>query len=160
MSTKTSAKVPVTARVTHRFSAAPERVFDAWLDPERAARFLFATPTGEMVRVEIDARVGGTFRIVERRGSEEAGHYGEFLEIDRPRRLVFTFATAPDARNADAVVVEIVPAGTGCELTLTHQLKPEWAAYAGRTEEGWSGILDGLAVTLGERQGHSVGDAS
>lgn len=159
MSTKTSAQVPVSVHVTRRFNASPERVFDAWLDPARAAQFLFATPTGEMVRVEIDARVGGTFRIVERRGSEEAGHYGEFLEIDRPRRLVFTFATEQDSRNADVVVVEIVPTGTGCELSLTHHMKPEWAAYASRTEDGWTGILAVLAATLGEHWDRSVSDA-
>ena len=43
-----------TLRVTHRFAHSPERVFDAWLDPAIAGKFLFATPDGEMVRVEID----------------------------------------------------------------------------------------------------------
>lgn len=46
-------------RLTRRFSASPERVFDAWLDPEKAGRFLFATEDGEMVRVEIDPNTPG-----------------------------------------------------------------------------------------------------
>jgi uncharacterized protein YndB with AHSA1/START domain len=37
---------------------------DAWLDPEKATKFLFARPGGEMVRVEIDPRVGGRYSIV------------------------------------------------------------------------------------------------
>ena len=85
-----TAEAPVKVRVTRRFSTSPERVFDAWLDPEKAGRFLYATKEGEMVQVEIDARVGGRYSIVERRDGQDVEHTGEYLEIDRPRRLVFT----------------------------------------------------------------------
>jgi len=145
-----NAETPVTVRVTRRFRAAPERVFDAFLDPAMAGRFMFATPAGRMIRVEIDARVGGSFCFVERRGGEDAEHYGEYLEIDRPRRLAFTFATEKDAKEPDRVVIDIVPLEAGCELTLTHEMKPEWAEWAGRTQQGWTNILEGLSATLGE----------
>ena len=48
----------IDVRVTRRFAASSERVFDAWLNPEKARRFLFATESGQMTQVEIDARVG------------------------------------------------------------------------------------------------------
>ena len=141
-----NAGVPVTVRVARRFDAAPERVFDAWLDPAIAGRFLFATATGRMVRVEIDARIGGRFAFVDRRGGEDIEHVGKYLEIDRPRRLVFTFAVPKFSAQSTRVTIDIVPAAAGCTLTLTHEgVLPD---YAGRTEEGWTGILDGLAGTL------------
>lgn len=131
-------------RVSRHIDASPERVFDAWLDPALARRFLFATPTGEMTRVDIDPRVGGTFCIVERRGDEDAAHFGRYLEIDRPRRLVFVFSTEPDDTDGSRVTVEFTAAGDGCDITLLHEMSPEWADYAERTRQGWSTILDAL----------------
>jgi uncharacterized protein YndB with AHSA1/START domain len=138
-----------TVRVTRRFDFPPERVFGAWLDPRQAQKFLFATPGSEMVRVEIDARVNGRFTIVERRDGEEAGHYGTYLEIDPPRRLVFDFSVDLAAADPTRVTVEIVPVTGGCELTLTHERV--WANYADRTRAGWTTILEGLADTLARR---------
>ena len=150
MSTQPNAGAAV--RVTRRFSASAERVFDAWIDPEKARRWLFATPAGEIVRAETDPRVGGTFVFVDRRdgdaGTEDVEHVGEYLEVDRPRRLVFTFAVPRYSKESTIVTVDIVSAGTGCELTLTHErVLPEWAS---KTEEGWATLLGRLAEDLGE----------
>jgi uncharacterized protein YndB with AHSA1/START domain len=121
-------------RVSRRFDASAERVFDAWLDPEKAGKFLFATPTGTMVRAEIDPRVGGTFCFVDRRDGEDVAHTGTYLEIDRPRRLVFSFAVPKYSAATTRVIVEIVPREAGCELTLTHEgVLPE---YRDRTRRG------------------------
>ncbi|MBI3710660.1 MAG: SRPBCC domain-containing protein [Proteobacteria bacterium] len=140
----TESLVPV--RVMRRFSASPERVFDAWLDPAKAGKWLFATASGQMVRVAIDARVGGSFAFVDRRNGEDIEHVGEYLEIDRPRRLVFTFRVPKFSSASTRVTVDIVALGAGCELTLIHEgVLPD---YASRAEAGWTGILNGLAATL------------
>ncbi|HEX6038638.1 SRPBCC domain-containing protein [Longimicrobium sp.] len=143
-----STPTPVILRVTRRFSASAERVFDAWLDPEQARRFLFATPMGQMVTVDIDARVGGSFYVVERRDGQDAEHYGEYREIDRPRRLVFSFTTVKGAKDGDRITIDIVPLETGCELTLTHEMSPEWTDWAEQTRQGWTNIVDGLAALV------------
>ena len=133
--------------VSHHFDASPERVFDAWLDPALAAKFLFATPTGQIIKVEIDPRVGGRFLIVDRRPETgEAEHFGRYVEIDRPRRLVFDFAVEKDMKDATRVIIEIKQVGEGCELTLTHE--GVWQDYAERTQGGWTMILNGLAAAL------------
>jgi uncharacterized protein YndB with AHSA1/START domain len=130
-------------RVTHRFKAARERVFDAWLDPNIAGKFLFATPTGTTVRVDIDARIGGRFAIVDRRDGEDIEHTGVYLEIDRPTRLVFAFSVPKFSALSTRVAIDIVAVDTGCELTLTHEgLLPE---YIDRGKAGWAMILEKLA---------------
>lgn len=137
----------VQVQVTRRFEASPERVFDAWLDPETAGKWLFATATGQMVRAEVDARVGGSFIFTDRRDGQDIEHMGEYLEIERPRRLVFTFAVTGFLHLVTRVTIEIVPVGTGCELTLTHDgVLPE---YESRTKMGWGKLLEKLAETTG-----------
>src|SRR5687767_12220021 len=105
--------------ITHRFRHPAERVFDAWLDPTIAARFLFVTEPGSVVRCEIDARVGGRFTIVDRRAEDgDVLHEGEYLELDRPGRLVFTFGVPKYSPDFDVVTIEITPTPNGCELVL------------------------------------------
>jgi uncharacterized protein YndB with AHSA1/START domain len=135
-----------TVRVSHRFSASPERVFDAWLDPAKACRWLFTIPTGQNVRTEIDARVGGRFTIVDRRDGADVEHIGEYLEIDRPRRLVFNFTVPKYSDKVTRVSIEIVPQGSGCELTLVQD--GVLNDYIARTEHGWATMLRALDAAL------------
>lgn len=145
--TITDTRIPV--RVSRHYEALPERVFDSWLDDKSAGRWLFATPTGKMKTVQMDTRVGGSFTIIDSRPEGDATHYGQYLEIDRPRRLVFTFATDKNAAEVDPVAIEITPAPEGgCDLVLTHEMQPEWSAYKDKTRQGWAKILEGLADTL------------
>lgn len=132
--------------VSRGFDATAERVFDAWLDPATAGRWLFSADGGEMVRVELEARAGGRFIFVDRRDGDDVEHVGEYLDIERPRRLVFTFAVPKYSSVYTQVTVELERDGSGCLLTLTHAgVLPEWSE---RTRQGWASILDHLADTL------------
>jgi uncharacterized protein YndB with AHSA1/START domain len=121
-------------------------VFDAWVDPKTAGRWLFATEKGQMVRVQIDARVGGSFLFVDRRNGEEFDHVGKYLEISRPHRLAFTFSVPKFSKEETKVTIDLRKTGDGCELTLTHEgLIPE---HKGRAQEGWGMILGALEKSL------------
>jgi uncharacterized protein YndB with AHSA1/START domain len=140
--------------VTRHFDFPIERVFDAWLDPARAGEFLFATPTGKMVRAEIDARVGGAFNFTDRRDGEDVEHIGTYLEIDRPRRLVFTFAVPKYSKLFTRVSIDLKRLRAGCELTLTHEgVLAEWLD---RGREGWGKIVDGLSGNLAKDAAYGV----
>jgi uncharacterized protein YndB with AHSA1/START domain len=135
-----------TIRVSHRFSATAGSVFDAWLDPIKARKFLFATPTGEMVKAETDPRVGGRFTFTDRRDGVDVAHTGEYLAIERPRRLAFNFSVPMYSPIITTVTLDIVPFDGGCDLTLTHEGVP--AEYEEGGKRGWGGILAGLAASL------------
>lgn len=135
-----------TIRLSHRFTASPERVFDAWLDPETIRKWLFATPTGEIVRTDIDARVHGSFTITDRRDGADVDHVGEYLEIVRPWKLVFNFRVPKYSTENTVVTIEIEALGAGCELHLTHEgVLPEWYEP---TTQGWTGLLATLESVL------------
>jgi uncharacterized protein YndB with AHSA1/START domain len=137
----------LSARVTHRFRAAPEAVFDAWLTGEKVRRW-FAPGLGEMTRVAVDPRVGGSFLFAQRRGMDEVEHLGKYEELFRPDRLAFTWQVKGTA-DISRVVIDIAATADGCELTLVHQLHPHWANYVERTQSAWTKMLNAMAEAIG-----------
>lgn len=139
---------PVGVRVEKRFRHPRERVFDAFLDPARVGSWLFHTPDGVMETVDYQPVVGGTFALFERRGDELARHFGRFVEIARPERIVFDFWVDEAPEEPTRVTVAFAGDGDGCVVVLSHDLAPAWAAYAERSAQGWAMILDGLNGVL------------
>jgi uncharacterized protein YndB with AHSA1/START domain len=137
-------------RITRRIAAPPDQVFDAWLDRKMIGQWMFGPAVRDeaVVRISLDPRVGGAFSFVVRRQGQEIDHVGRYLELDRPRRLAFTWGTADTLPETSRVVVDILRLPGGAEVTLGHELHPDWAEQAGRTEEAWIKMLDSLAETL------------
>jgi len=137
-------------RVSRRLSASAERVFDAWLDPVWIGRFMFSSHLRDeqVVSLTNDPRVGGVFHYKVTRGGTEIDHTGTYRVIERPRRLVFTWGVDAEQGDLSVVTIEITPDGDACELSLTHCIHPDWAAYVDRAEAGWTRILDDLANAL------------
>jgi len=139
---------PGSVRVVYGFAEPADRVFDAWLNTELAGHWLFATPTGQIVGCQIDPRVGGRFAIVDRRDGEDVAHNGEYLEIDRPHRLVFRFGVPKYSTEVSRVTITVAALEKGCELTLVNDDVP--AEFVDGTREGWTTLLDALDALLSQ----------
>lgn len=137
---------PAPVLVVRRWFAAPrERVFAAWLDPASLARWM-RPHDHTRTTVELDARVGGKFRIAMIHEQGENTHEGEYLAIEPPARLAFTWASANTDHSPTVVTVELLEKDAGTELILTHRRLPPAQVTAHR--EGWIAILRRLGAAL------------
>jgi len=129
-------------RVSRQVSAPPERVFGAWLSADEERSFLFADRIGGAITTELDARVGGSFRIVRHSGGTDIEYSGEYLEIDRPQRLVFSLFVEKYGQQDDRVIVELAPVARQSLLVLTHEFSLWNPAERSRIQRGWARALD------------------
>lgn len=137
--------------VQERLIAAPAaRVFHAWRDPESLGRWMCPAADISCATVEVDFRVGGRFRIVMHGATRDYAHTGEYLEIDEPRRIVFTWISdfVPKDEARTLVTVSLEPLDEHrTRLRLVHAELPDTNTYDGH-DGGWRIILARLAADL------------
>lgn len=145
-------------RVSHRYMAPAERVFDAWITPSQASRFFFATRTGNIMRCEMEPEAGGHFYVTDRRpqadGDEsvmDTEHRGEYVVVQRPTQIVFDFVVPPFSDVPTRVTIDVTALSSQtCEVTLTHDMGPGEMARTmqERSREGWAKMLATLEKEL------------
>src|SRR5262249_22671138 len=117
-------------RIVRVLPASAEEVFDAWTDARSLAVWMCPGTTRRAVW-EADAGVGGRFRMVMVGPACDHEHTGEYLVLDRPRRLVFTWTSEATKGRATTVSVELEPRGRDeTVLTLVHEGLPDEEAAA------------------------------
>src|SRR5262245_62079120 len=98
----------VEIRMTRLFDAPRRLVFEAMTKPEHVTQWWGRLGDGYSVPVcEIDLRVGGRWRFVNRHPNGEAEFYGEYLEFVRPHRVVFTEIFKPFPDSVSVVTSEL-----------------------------------------------------
>ena len=130
-------------------SAAPERVFEAWSDPAQLSQWMRPAPSMRPASVEVDFRVGGRFRIT-MHGERDHEQVGEYLEIDPPKRLVFSWVSnfLPEADRHTRVSVLLEPAGEGgTRIQLVHDQLPDNDTYE-HHDAGWATILEHVQASF------------
>jgi uncharacterized protein YndB with AHSA1/START domain len=132
--------------ISRRFHADPERVFNAWVDPELARRWLFRSPASAASDFHLDLRVGGRWKVSDRTDPADYAAVGRYLAIEPPHRLVFTMAMPQFSADYDHVAVEIMPDAHGCILTLAQEgLEP---GSEESLRNGWNAMFDDLVVAV------------
>lgn len=129
--------------VRREIAASAEDLFDAWLDAQSLGSWL--KPSGiRETRAETDPREGGSFRIVMVTADSSLVHTGTYREIDRPRRLVFTWSS-PATQFRDSVVTVTFRPSSGSTVVEIYQVGlPDEEAQAGH-HAGWSDALRELS---------------
>ena len=132
--------------IVKEIAARPEIVFDALIDPESLKTWI-GPDDGPVLVAESDGRVGGKFRLRFRMldGTEHEAT-GEYLEVDRPRKLAMTWQWQNhEDRTISRIDVTLRAIPTGTELTFTHSGLPSEDERDGH-RKGWNGALDKLAA--------------
>ncbi len=138
----------VVAQRSYRVS--PETAFDAWINPAALAKWF--GPPGFTARILThDPQVGGKWRFnMKGIGGESYHHFGQFIEITPPRKLVFTWASEEQLEgwrdgqgNPTLVTVEFSPSSGGTKITVTHEKLTSESTRKALTH-GWGGGLECL----------------
>ena len=136
-----------TVQIRRRLKATAEQIFDLWTQPDLMARWMSPFPGVVDCKATCDFRPGGAFTLVMSSQQATREVSGTYLEIDRPRKLVFTW-TGPLTHHVNTLVtVELHPHGDETDLVLTHERLPTPAIHEGHTR-GWGNILDHLAEAV------------
>ena len=129
-----------------RIAARPETVFEFFTDPEKMIRW-------KGRRAELDARPGGVYRV---EINDQAVALGEYVEVDPPGRIVFTWGWEGQESGqgehavppgSSRVEITLEPHGDGTLVRLRHlDLPAESREIHG---QGWDLYLGRLTAAAG-----------
>ena len=136
----------LTLTVELTISAPIEAVFDAWLDADKLKGFMLPGHDMPAPKITLDPKLGGEFEIIMMDGENAIRHTGEYLEIDRPNALTFTWLSpyTLDGSTVYLTFESIDDAHT--RVVLRHDKFPTQSSCDSH-RNGWTRILACLAET-------------
>lgn len=139
-------------RFERRFDVKPDQVFDMLTDPAQMQAWW-----GENVEFYIDLRVGGEWTIVRKEGDEVYTATGEYLDVQRPSRLKYTYSMPQFSPNTDTITIDIeekdgfsVVSFEQSGIDIAEELKALSPGETSASEAGWQQGFDLMAVAWEE----------
>lgn len=147
MATPPGKEKPSLCLVRH-YKATPEKIWQAWTDPEALKQWFRPDASMTTPETEVDVRVGGQFYIKMKSGEGEEHHVsGIYKEVIPNRKLVFTWTWKSTPERESLVTIELEPTDDGTELTLRHEQFTD-EETRDLHEDGWTGALGQLESYL------------
>jgi uncharacterized protein YndB with AHSA1/START domain len=133
---------PFKLQVRRVIQAPREAVFEAWTNPDSIKQWFFINTV-----LEMDVRVGGKFKFEIMCEGKSMLSGGEYLHVEAPSLLEFTWFSE-GTKHLDSIVrVELFDRAGSTELALTHEALPDEQAVKDY-REGWQEIMEQLAIHL------------
>jgi uncharacterized protein YndB with AHSA1/START domain len=138
-------------KVSRAIAAAPEEVFDVWLDAGSPGGPWFGCE-----RVILNPVVDGLFYHCVRHEGRNWAHYGRFTRLDRPHRIEHTWVSEATQGVESIVALSFEARGGQTEVTLRHSRVPD-DPMGRRHEEGWNFVLGAIAARFSNRAPGAAG---
>lgn len=136
-----------TLKLTRIIPASQKEVFEAWTTAESMKQW-FCPEGATVLLIELDVRIGGTFRIETQHPAEgRIAIRGVYRDIVPPEKLVFTWVSEHTHHRESLVTLEFLARGEATELILVQRQLPDEEAVQ-RHSAAWTQILDRLATSL------------
>ncbi|MED0989795.1 SRPBCC domain-containing protein [Bacillus nitratireducens] len=146
----------ITLTMVRDFDVAPEEIFEAWINPDMMKKCFF-TLEGTNKITKNTPEVGGSWEIVDHRNGKDYRAIGEYIEMNRPEKLAFTFKMPQFSELEDTITVEIMEKQQGSEMIFSQNIivphEENWTKsdvekalkdYHDGSEHGWNLMFMGL----------------
>lgn len=140
-----------TVSISRTLPVPAEKVFDRWLIPTFVGNWMFGDHVGneKVIDLQNEVRPGGAYNYRIRRNGKEVLHDGEYLSIDRPKRLSFSWReTAKKNAHKSKVNLSLDAQDDKTRLKLSLQIDQTLEHYADEIKQQWSERLKALAAQL------------
>ncbi len=130
-----------------KFKAPPQKVYEAWTDPEKLAAWWGPGPNDELMFAKMDVREGGSFAIRFKSPPDEHECRGVYKVVKPGQALEFTWYWHTTPERESYIRINLKPDGDETVMTFIHEQFYDQAACDGHTK-GWTVAFEKLDAVL------------